>query len=177
MGIIVDLIFWLFFLGLVVGIWGLVANDIAGRKRDQLIDRWQLSGHYSLARDEYNRVTYNEHHWRVFTFRSACCLYGPLLQGVWNHSSNNMNTYDEWWWRCYNEIYLKLDRDGNIRRKTRVYMARGDSLPAALMLAGIDLDEWLLGQDKVAPPPKFAMTGGAEEYEQIIIAQELMEGL
>ncbi|SRR6266446_413627 len=175
MKFLIDLALWILCLGLVIGIWGLIANSITSRKRYHLIDSCILSGNYSLAVAEYNLVTFNEHHWRVFTFRKSRCLYGPLLQGIWNHSSsNNINTYDEYWWRCYNEIYLKLTIYEITLSKTREFMSRGNSLPSALTLVGIDLDERLLGEDQVAPPPKFAMTDGAEEYDQVIIAQQLM---
>src|SRR6266478_1587838 len=96
--------------GLVIFIWGLIAESITSRKRVHLIDHWGHSGDSSLAGDEYSRVTYKEHFWSVFFFRGAKSLYGPLLQGVWSHTSNNMNTYDKFWWRCYNEIYLKLSK-------------------------------------------------------------------
>ena len=165
--------------GLVVFIWtwAHIANEITSRKRCHLVDHWAHSGNAGLAYDEFNLVDYRDHYWRVFFFRSARVLYGPLLQAVWNHTCVMPNIYDAYWWRCYKEIYLKLYRDGNTIKTIRAYLARGNSLPAALTITGISLEEWLLAADQVAPPPKFSMTGGAEEYEAIMQTQELMEGL
>ncbi len=159
-----------------IWVWAHIANEITSLKRGHLVNHWVYSGNVGLAYDEFNLVDFKDHYWRVFFFRSARVLYGPLLQGVWNHSSNNVNTYDEWWWRCYNEIYLKLTKGGNTIKNTRAYLARGNSLPVALTFSGISVEEWLLAEDKVIPPPKFSMTDGVEEYEAIMQTQELMEG-
>jgi len=163
--------------GLVIFIWtwAHIANEITSRKRCHLVDHWAHSGNAGLAYDEFNLVDFKDHYWRVFFFRSARVLYGPLLQGVWDHTSNNVNTYDAFWWRCYKEVYMKFARDGNTIKKTRSYLARGFALPNALMGSGIHLNEWLLAEDQVAPPPEFSMRDGAEEYDQIMQTQELME--
>ncbi len=148
-----------------IGVWGVIANVITSNKRRRLI---QLRGHTGCivyARQEYELVTYNQHFWRVFTFRSARSLYGPLIQGVWNHTINNMNTYDKHWWRCYHEIYLK--QNARTKKKTRYYMSSnlfGSPLPFALAQAGINLNEWLNNECKESEckeqdlsPPKFTV--------------------
>jgi len=51
------------------------------------------------------------------------------------------------------------------------------NLPSALSGTGIDLNAWLEDtEDQVTQPPKFSMTGGAEEYDTIMQTQKLMEG-
>src|SRR6267154_5116147 len=126
-------------------VWGLIANLITGNQRQRLVERWNFSGSHVYAHQEYSLVTYDQHLWRLFTFRSAKSLYGPLTQGVWYHTGNNVNSYDKYWWRCYQEIYLKLY--GERGRKVRYYMARGQkygaTLPFALEMAGIDIPSWL----------------------------------
>ena len=159
-----------------IWVWAHIANEITSLKRGHLVNHWVYSGNVGLAYDEFNLVDFKDHYWRVFFFRSARVLYGPLLQGVWDHTSNNVNTYDAFWWRCYKEVYMKFARDGNTIKKTRSYLARGFALPNALMGSGIHLNEWLLAEDQAAPSPKFSMMGGAEEYEAIMQTQELMEG-
>src|SRR6266446_6198257 len=172
---ILDIFAYFAALGIIIITWALIANDITSRKREHLIDHWHYSGDAGLAYHEFDLVDYRDHYWRVFFFRSARVLYGPLLQGVWDHTSNNVNTYDAFWWRCYKEVYMKFARDGNTIKKTRSYLARGFALPNALMGSGIHLNEWLLAEDQAAPSPKFSMMGGAEEYEAIMQTQELME--
>ncbi len=159
-----------------IWVWAFITYVITRRKRRHLTDHLIRSGGYVFANVEFNLVDIKTHYWRVFFLKNSKSLYGPFLQGVWKHTSNNINTYDEWWWRCYREIYLNLSNGGNTDKKIRACMARGNSLPAALTLAGINLEEWLLGEDQVAPPPKFAMTGAAEEYDQIMQMQEMLDG-
>src|SRR6266446_2697882 len=139
-----DIIVWtLLMIGGFGSVWGLIASFITGSKRQRLVERWNCSGSYVYAHQEYGRVTYNQHLWRVFTFRSAKSLYGPLTQGFWNHIGNNVKTYDKYWWRCYQEIYLKLV-GGKRDRQVRYYMSRYETaLPYALEIAGIDIPQWL----------------------------------
>ena len=154
-------------------VWSLIANFITGIKRQQLIALWNCSGSHVYAHQEYNRVTYNQHFWRLFTFRSAKSLYGPLTQGIWNYTGN-MNAYDKYWWRCYQEIYLKLPMDGKRERQIRYYMGHGVRLPCALDRAGIDIPSWLASTEGKQAKSISPTIAGAEEYDQIMAAQELM---
>ena len=160
-------------------VWSIIANLITGTKRQRLVELWSYSGSHVYAHQEYNQVTYNQHFWRVFTFRSAKSLYGPLTQGIWNHTGRTVNTYDKYWWRCYQEIYLKLVIDGEMEQRTRYYMDYGKygaTLPFALERAGIGVDAWLEASGKKQAKSISPMIEGAEEYEEIIAAQEIMHG-
>ena len=163
-------------------VWSLIAHFITGIKRQRLIALWNCSGSYVYAHQEYSRVTYNQHFWRLFTFRSAKSLYGPLTQGIWNYTGNNVNTYDKFWWRCYQEIYLKLNLKFAMAREmeqlTRYYMARGQNgmtLPYALERTGIDITSWLASTEEEQAKSISPMSAGAEEYDSIIAAQDIME--
>ena len=160
----------------IVWIWFCISNFVATRTRRHLINHWGHSGSDIYAHKEFDLVTCNQHFWRVFTFRSAKFLYGPLTQGIWNHTGNNMNTHNEHWWRCYLEIYLKLDPDGEINRTVRDYLFRGNSLPSALERAGIDVYAWFETLDEQKEGKNISpMIAGAEEYDQVMAVQEIME--
>ena len=172
-----NIAFTLLMIGGFGSVWGLIASFITGSKRQRLVERWNCSGSYVYAHQEYSRVTYNQHLWRVFTFRSAKSLYGPLTQGIWNYTGNNVNTYDKFWWRCYQEIYINLARDGEMEQRTRYYMdfgKYGATLPFALERAGLDIPKWLASTEGKQAKSISPTIAGAEEYDQIMAAQELM---
>ncbi len=81
----------------IVWIWFCISNYITAHTRRHIINHWRHSGSDIYAHKEFDLVTYNLHSWRVFSFRSAKFLYGPLTQGIWNRTGNNMNTYDMHW--------------------------------------------------------------------------------
>jgi len=143
-------------------------------KRSRLIDLSGYSGDCILALQEWDCVCNYQHFWHVLFFRNPKRLYGPLLQGVWNHSSNNVNLYDERWWDCYHYIYLKftpaLQQQINRMMATKPYR-----LETALYEV-CDVD-YILEHCKAKPEPEFFMMDGAEEYEEIISIQEAMEDL
>ena len=170
-----NIAFTLLWIGGFGSVWSSIANVITGTKRQRLVERWNCSGSYVYAHQEYGRVTYNQHLWRVFTFRSAKSLYGPLTQGFWNHIGNNVKTYDKYWWRCYQEIYLKLV-GGKRDRQVRYYMGHGVSLPYALERAGLDIPSWLASTEEKQAKSISPMIEGAEEYDRIMAAQEIMHG-
>jgi len=176
-----NIAFTLLWIGGFGSVWSSIANVITGTKRQRLVERWNCSGSYVYAHQEYGRVTYNQHLWRVFTFRSAKSLYGPLTQGFWNHIGNNVKTYDKYWWRCYQEIYLKLDAADVLERRTRYYMARGTkygmTLPFALERLGVDIPSWLKFTEEEQAKSILPTNAGAEEYDQIMAAQEIVEHL
>src|SRR6266576_94263 len=130
-----NIAFTLLLVGGFGSVWGLIANLITGTKRQRLVERRSYSGGHGYAHKEFNRVTHNQHFRRLVTFRSAKSLYEPLTQGIWYHAGNNVKTYDKYWWRCYQEIYLKLGAGLEIEQLTRHYMDRGQNgmtLPYAL---------------------------------------------
>jgi hypothetical protein len=169
---------------IVIFVWGMISNCLTYRKRMQLVDRWQYSGDFYLARDEFDLVSNNQHYWRVFFLKSPRSLYGPLIQGIWDYNpvtspgtSSPFVKYNDYWWRCYKEIYLKLQYNWITSKKTRKYMAIRNHryfLPVALAAAGLDPEELLPPKEKVTPEEKFSMQAGAEEYDQILAAQELI---
>ena len=171
-----NIAFTLLFVGGFGSIWGLIADLITGRERQRLVKLWSYSGSHVHAHKEYNRVTYHQHFRRVFTFRSAKSLYGPLTQGIWYHTGNNVNTYDKYWWRCYQEIYLRLDSE--MERLTRYYMdfgKYGATLPFALERAGLDIPSWLAITEEKKGKGMSPTIAGAEEYDQIMAMQDIME--
>ncbi len=173
-----NIAFILLWVGGFGSVWGLIAHFITGSKRHRLIEHWNCSGSQFYAHREYSRVTYNQHFWRVFIFRSAKSLYGPLTQGIWNYTGNNVNTYDKYWWRCYQEIYLKLPMGGKRDRQIRYYMDYGKygaTLPFALERAGINIDAWLASTEGKQAKSISPTSAGAEEYDQIMTMQDIME--
>jgi len=160
---------------LAIIVWFFSCIIITERRRIRLTYLWGYSGDSYLAIREWECASYVGHVWYVFFFRNPKRLYGPLLQGVWNHTSNNVNTYDERWWDCYNHIYLA----GTAINKKRIrdIMATGSyRLETAMERAGYDVD-FLLGLRKPNPESKFSMVDGAEEYEEIVSGQQIMDSL
>lgn len=154
-----------------VWIHSLWANARTGRKRRELIDRWKNTDH-QLAVEEYNRVDYSDHHRALLLFRNPKKLYGPLTQGIWNDDVKQV--YSPYWWRCYNEVYLE-HRDWQKRiNAANTCNNPNNYLPAILRRVGLNIHQ-LLGEREDEGPPKFSMIDGADEYDQIIAAQEIME--
>jgi hypothetical protein len=157
--------------GFLYGILSLIANRRTFNKRIQLIDRWNTSGDWRLAQKEFNEVDYEAHDRAIRWFQNPKKLYGPLIQGVWD--DDQPKVYDSFWWRCYNEIYLKLGPDSQARIK--YVMAKSEvGMPTAMHLCHMNISAWLAQ----SPPPadKFTMTDGAEEYEQIMAMQDMIDG-
>lgn len=175
--------FWeKFVIGLVVcafglllwSVWGLICSGRTYSKRKALIERTKsIPGDRLLAYAELDRVGYNQHQKYLMRFRNPRKLYGPLLQGIWDGPHHALFLgYSEYWWQCYNEIYLSLTPSG-LQPSVHLLMSRGLTLPGAIESSGIDIEDWL-----GVPPelPKFSMADGVEEYEQAMAAQEIMGG-
>lgn len=167
-------------LGFWVGIWRFICIDRTQKKRLALIKRWGTSGDGILAQQEFDRVSFERHLRFLFWFKNPKQLYGPLLQGVWDQDYPPLK-YDLLWWRCYNEIYRILMQQGHwgwvdrINRKYATNDTNKYDLIFAMTVIGIDLTVWL-DANKAMEAPQYSMIAGAEEYDQIMQAQEMMDG-
>jgi len=72
-----DLLFLtLLTLPLPVLVWALVVNQITYRQRRRMLDRCVPGDtDFSINMDRFSKASYEQHFWRVFTFRSASKLY------------------------------------------------------------------------------------------------------
>jgi len=171
------LYFWnLFCVAWLVGsVWWFIAAKLTSKQRHALIDKWkmQIGGEYYCV-EEYELISFNRHFWRVFFFRNAKVLYGPLTQEIWDYKSNNCISHDEFWWDCYKYGYrfMVTSESGN---RVRYMMAHGGMPMITALDHIIDIQVWINSHKPTPAAPKFTMTEGAEEYEQIMAAQELMQ--
>lgn len=145
-----------------------IANNRTLNKRRDLIDRWKNTGDYSLAKDEFDKVSYTKHFKVCFWFRNPKKLYGPLTQSVWD--TDQPQGHNELWWRCYKEIYLATVE------KNREHINRhlhGNDLVYTLKMLGYNINGWLKIEEE--PYARITMQEGAEEYEQIMAMQSQIE--
>lgn len=72
-----DLLFLtLLTLPLPVLVWALVVNQITYRQRGQMLDQCVPGDpDFSINMDRFSKASYEQHFWRVFTFRSGSKLY------------------------------------------------------------------------------------------------------
>ncbi len=100
-------------------------------------------------------------------------MYGPIVQSFWNGDNH---TSEARWWMVYNKIYLKLSAQD--QKVIRMRLAGKGDYPPALehaihVYTGIDVDRaigWISNSNE-APTN---MSSFAEEYDQIMAAQESM---
>ncbi len=105
-------------------------------------------------------------------------LYGPIVQSFW-HDYPNPYAHDTRWWMVYNKIYLKLSEKD--QREIRIRLSRKSAYSvyhpvledAISVYTGIDVDRAIgwIGHSNEAPTD---MSSFAEEYDQIMAAQESM---
>ena len=159
---------------MLVVIWMTICSKMTANKREHLIDNWyHVLGHPNAGTwmiQEFELVSFQRHCWRLFFFRSAKSLYGPLVQSVWTFSGNCV-TRDEDWWDCYQYVYLKMAKPSQDR--VRRIMAYGSGLKYSLDCI-CNIPHWI-EQFKPESQPKFSMNDGVEEYEAAMAAQELMQ--
>jgi len=73
---------WLLLL-LVIPAWGFVCNEKTHKQRVRLITARPAGPAFWDYSEEWRRVDYNAHMWRLMTFRDPRKLYGPLTQRIW----------------------------------------------------------------------------------------------
>ena len=136
------------------GLWVMICSRRTFHKRMALLDRIStIPSNHLLAYEELNLVEFKEHKKALMRMQNTKKLYGPLLQDIWDRPHPHGMVYSEFWWKCYNEIYLNLLPEGRqpeTQPDVRLHMSRGWTLPDALIQSGIEIYEWL-GLDHVAP--------------------------
>lgn len=151
-----------------VCIRGIIVNARTREKRCQLIDRWKTSGDRRLAAWEFDQVDFKNHNKADFWGKDSKALYGPLIQGIWNTDAKQ--TYSDYWWRSYHQVYMPHSTSIRMPEIRREMAFIGSTyMPTILEMHGFGLPP----QDVL--PEKFSMADGAEEYDQIMAAQEIMQ--
>ena len=141
--------------------------------RDSMLDGcWLHCNTYAI--EEHKKVNFKKHLSRLLLGRNPASLYGPLMQ---LSLSGPMPKLNYAWWNMYTEKYLKLTPPDQHQIDLRIANNGWSLLEAIFIYTKMTPQEFqrLTGGVHVSMEPVPVMAGAAEEYDQIIMAQELIQ--